>query len=101
MAAAVADARQRVVLGEDGDDRRAGTGARSKCRRHLDDPALDVEAAGREILGEPRGRFVFAVGDFGIGLNAQAKLDQRIAVSVDRGASALFECGDVHRDRLA
>ena len=97
----MADAGEGIVFGEDGDDRRAAAGGGAERCGHVADWAFDIESADGEKLRQPSRRFFFAVGDFGIGVDAQAEVGQRIAVSVDGGAGALFEGREIHEGRLA
>ena len=58
------EVRQRVVFGQDADDRLASAVARDERRGHVAQPGLHFKASGLEFLDEQRGRAALFQADF-------------------------------------
>ena len=84
------EARQRVVLAEDGDHRPALAVARDEGGRHAGDAALDAEALLLRVVGEERGRARLAQRRLGEGPHLVGERDEIGPAGVDRGGGRLL-----------
>ena len=75
VAAGMADARQAIVLGANGDVQRAVAGARGEGRRQIADAALNVKAGGVERVGEPAAGVFFFESEFRTRVNSMAQIE--------------------------
>src|SRR5207302_10982328 len=92
MAAAVAEAAERVVFREEGDRRTCSVPARGdKGGRRVGDPDLDTETVFLEQLGQPGNGLSLFVADLGIGVNIAANPFELRSQRVDPGAESILE----------
>ena len=92
VAAGVADAGQRVVLGADA--RRAAGPSRSAARNAVGRsqmPRLDVEAGSVSVLGDPRRRALLLMTELGMGVDPVAETRPGARAALDLGRHALLE----------
>ena len=96
VAAAVADAGERIVLGKDGDRRCAVTGDGAKRRRQVGDARRDIEALVAQEARQPFAGLELLERKLRVGVDAMTERNQTLRLRIDGGAGAGFQCVNVH-----
>ena len=92
------DARQRVVLGQNPDDRASGAVARHERRGHPRDAGLDGEAGRLEIALQQLGTLLLLVTDLGPLPDLTRHAPVVVATRLDRGDLRVLSRGEGQRD---
>src|SRR3990170_2430099 len=90
---AVADARQGVVLRQEGHPRLAFAVAGAKGGRQLADASLHGEALALQVIGEPGGSLLLLKGDLRVGVDLETDRDELVAAAVHLGDHLLLQPG--------
>ena len=93
VTARVPEARERVVLAQDGHRRPARPAASDgpEGRGQVGDPALHLEATGCEFVGQPTAGLDLLEADLGVGVDAVAELQQRRRLALEVRVDALLD----------
>ena len=86
VAAGMADAGQRVVLGADGDVQRARAELADDRGGHVAVATLGLEAGRLERVGQPGGSLLLLVAELGVLVDAVRELDEPGVGSLERGS---------------